>query len=301
MGPEKVLLATVVKIIGTLKMRAECATRRTRQFDATHGGLDLWQIEQQDLGRVRMRGDGEGRRVFDRCAVAGAQPLAVQIETAAYHLKPGFAAGFERVRHLLTFFNNRSEDRRVLVDRERAVTAIGRDDQPQLSLFLARGEILLFIAGLQPFLLGHQPDLQEMNRRGLRVIELAVVNAGARRHALHIARADDRARADAVFVLQRAVEDIRDNLHVAMAMSVEAAARAHPVFVDHAQRTETHVLRVVIMAERKAVAAVQPTEIGKAAFRERGTRVISIDTTDREVTSTVGECADKLRSAGLRI
>src|SRR5579862_5760759 len=105
-----------------------------------------------------------------------------------------------------------------------------------------------------------------MHRRVGRVIELAMPYAGASRHALHITGADDRAGADAVFVLERALKDIGDDLHVAMAMGVEAGARRDAILIDDAQRAEAHVLRIVIMAEGEAVAAIEPAELCLAAL-----------------------------------
>ena len=50
-----------------------------------------------------------------------------------------------------------------------------------------------------------------------------------------------------------------------VAVRAEALARLHAVFVDHAQRPEAHVARVVIVGERERVAAVEPAELGAAA------------------------------------
>src|SRR6185312_6845009 len=125
---------------------------------------------------------------------------------------------------------------------------------------------LLLIAGLQPILPRQQPDLQEMDRLRLRGIELAVADAGAGTHALHLARPDHRAGADAVLVLERALENIGDDLHVAMAMRVETGAGLDAILVDDAQRAEAHMARIVIVAERKTVPAGEPAETGKAAL-----------------------------------
>ncbi len=62
-------------------------------------------------------------------------------------------------------------------------------------------------------------------------------------------------------MLERPVEDIGDDLHVAVRVRREAAARRHAVLVDDAQRPEVHVGGVVIVAEREGVAAVEPAEI----------------------------------------
>ena len=74
------------------------------------------------------------------------------------------------------------------------------------------------------------------------------------------------AGAEAVAVCQLAVEDVADDLHVAVAVRAEAAARSDPVLVDDAQVAEAHVARIVVVGEREAVLALQPAVIGVAPF-----------------------------------
>src|SRR4030095_7213824 len=50
-----------------------------------------------------------------------------------------------------------------------------------------------------------------------------------------------------------------------MSVCSEALACGNTVIVEHTQRPESHVLRVVIVAKRKRVISVQPPEIGVAA------------------------------------
>ena len=76
-----------------------------------------------------------------------------------------------------------------------------------------------------------------------------MTDTGARRHQLDVARADDRPVAHAVPVLQRAVENIRNDLHVAMTVGVKTFVRLNPVFVYDSQRAETHLLWVVVVAK----------------------------------------------------
>src|SRR5690348_6716353 len=63
----------------------------------------------------------------------------------------------------------------------------------------------------------------------------------------------------------RAVEDVGDDLHVAMRVRREALTRRHAVVVDHAQRAKAHVVRVAVFAEGKRVPAVEPVEARAAA------------------------------------
>src|SRR5664280_223597 len=105
-----------------------------------------------------------------------------------------------------------------------------------------------------------------------RVVELAVLHAAPGAHALHVARPDDAGRralaatgAHAVFVRQLAFEHIADDFHIAMAVRAEAASGRDAILVDDAQVAAAHMPRVVIVGERKAVAALQPAVVGIAA------------------------------------
>ncbi len=96
------------------------------------------------------------------------------------------------------------------------------------------------------------------------MVELAVLDARAGRHSLHVAAADDGAVAHAVAMRELAFEHVRDDLHVAMRVSAEALARLHPVLVDDAQVPVAHEARVVVVRERKGVATVEPAQVGAA-------------------------------------
>jgi hypothetical protein len=50
-----------------------------------------------------------------------------------------------------------------------------------------------------------------------------------------------------------------------MAVDRESLARRYPILVDDAQAAESHMRGVAIAAEREAVAAVEPTQLGAAA------------------------------------
>src|SRR5688572_29597945 len=96
------------------------------------------------------------------------------------------------------------------------------------------------------------------------VVELAVAHADAGAHALHVAGNDGGAVSHAVLVAQGAFQHVADDLHVAVAVGAEALARLHAVLVDHPQRAEAHVLRVVVVGEGKAVVRVEPAVVGVA-------------------------------------
>ena len=83
------------------------------------------------------------------------------------------------------------------MDRHRAVAAVGRGDQAQLVRVARRRKRLLLVAGRDAAPLGQDPDLEEVHRLGRRRVELAVHDAGAGAHPLHVAGADHRAGAHA--------------------------------------------------------------------------------------------------------
>src|SRR5438270_9536923 len=97
-------------------------------------------------------------------------------------------------------------------------------------------------------------------------IAFTVADAAAGAHALPVARADDRASAEGILVLDGALEDVGDDLHVAMRVRREALAAGDAVLVDDAQGSKTHVVAVVIFAERKRVISIEPAEVEVAAF-----------------------------------
>ena len=59
-------------------------------------------------------------------------------------------------------------------------------------------------------------------------------------------------------MLERALEHVGHDLHVAVRVRAEALAGLHAVLVDHAQGAEAHVARVVVVGEREGVAALEP-------------------------------------------
>jgi hypothetical protein len=112
----------------------------------------------------------------------------------------------------------------------------------------------------------HEPDLQQMNRLIFRGVELAVRDAAARTDALDVARAHDGGVAHRIAMLQRALDDVGDDFHVAMRVHAKALAGSNEVLVDDAQRLEMRVARIMIIRKAEGVIGIQPTVIGVAAF-----------------------------------
>jgi hypothetical protein len=126
-------------------------------------------------------------------------------------------------------------------------------------------QTLLLVAGLDAGHVRLDPDLQEVRGLVLGVVELAVLHAAARAHALHVAGRNALDVAQRVLVRQFAGQHVADDLHVAVAVRAEAGAGGDAVFVDHAQVAEAHVLRVVVAGEGKAVERLEPAVVGIAA------------------------------------
>ena len=101
---------------------------------------------------------------------------------------------------------------------------------------------------------------------GLRLVELAVPDPRAGAHPLDLSGPDDRSVAEAVAVLERTVQHVGDDLHVAMRVGAEPFPGCDAILVDHAQRAEVDVLRVVVLAEREGVPAIQPVDPGMPSF-----------------------------------
>src|ERR1039457_7011908 len=97
-------------------------------------------------------------------------------------------------------------------------------------------------------------------------IGLAVADAAPGGHALAVAGENHGAGAAAGLVLDLARQDIGDDFHVAMGMGWKTAVRCDPIFVDHAQRTETHPLGIGIITEAESVAGLQPAVVTAAAL-----------------------------------
>src|SRR5262245_20414437 len=100
-----------------------------------------------------------------------------------------------------------------------------------------------------------------MNGFCARWVELAVSHSSAGAHALDLAGQDDRARSHAVFVLEGALKNVRDDLHVAMGMRSESLRWSDAVFIDDSQGAKPHVLWVVIPIEGERVIGIQPPVI----------------------------------------
>src|SRR6185312_14581257 len=97
-------------------------------------------------------------------------------------------------------------------------------------------------------------------------VEFRMHHARTRAHALNLTGPDHTAAAAGILVLQRAFQDVSDDLHVAMGVGWKASARCDPIFIDHAQRAEAFESRIAKVRERKSMFGVQPADLGCPAF-----------------------------------
>jgi len=67
-------------------------------------------------------------------------------------------------------------------------------------------------------------------------------------------------------MLQRALQHISDDFHVAVRVHGEAAAARHAIVIHDAQGAEVHVFRIVVLGKGKREMGAEPAVIGVAAF-----------------------------------
>src|SRR6185436_10515028 len=103
------------------------------------------------------------------------------------------------------------------------------------------------------------PDLQQMHGLVPRRIGFAMGHARPRAHALRISASNNRSGAHAVAVFQGSLQNVGDNLHVAMSVRGKAVARLNKVFVYYAKRTKARVFWVVVIAEGETMISIEPT------------------------------------------
>ena len=144
-------------------------------------------------------------------------------------------------------------DAGILKHAERSIRAVGRNDQAQAPALPGGGKVLLLVTRRDPQPVGHDPYLQEVHQFLARGIELAVGDAAARAHHLHVAGADHRAGAHRVLVFQRTLQHIGEYFHVPVRMRAEARAGLDAIVIDHQQVGETDLLWIMVAAEGKRV------------------------------------------------
>ena len=122
------------------------------------------------------------------------------------------------------------------------------------------------VAGFQAALSGLDPNLQQVEHLGFGRIKLAVRDAAPCTHHLDLTRSEHSSVPHAVLVLDGAVDHITEDLHVAVRVSGESAARRNVVLIDHSQRTKAPMGRIIVIRKAKGVRRLEPTVVGVTAF-----------------------------------
>jgi len=178
-----------------------------------------------------------------------AKQLAIQLNAPTRNMHIGMAVVSQSQRGMLVAVEKACIDACILANLKRTLLAIRRNDQTELAALFIITEMLLLITGSRTTYIGHNPDLQEVNRQRFAVIELTVSDPAARAHQLHIARFDDRPGTKGVFVLQGTFEHIGENLHVTVRVLAEAFASDHPVIVDDQKVRKSSLIGIVVVSE----------------------------------------------------
>jgi len=153
---------------------------------------------------------------------------------AARHLQPGTPAGRNREVSALGAVEQAGVQAHILVDDDRAVLAVVGRDESQPAALVGDREVLLLVAGASGGLGVDQICSRCTGCVSEGLNSLWSPQAGA--HALHVAHANDGAVAHGVLVLELALEEVGDDLHVAMPVLAEALSGGDAVVVDDAQR-----------------------------------------------------------------
>src|ERR1044072_186086 len=198
--------------------------------------------------------------------VPGGQRPAVDGRLAARDVHVALAARGQPLLGALRAVEKAGVDPCVLVNRARALGPVARGDEPQPAALLVGSEVLLLVRRLDAGDFRLDPDLEKVRHARLLAVELAVPHAATRAHPLHVSGDNGRAVAHGVLVAERALEDVAQDLHVAVAMGAETRAGLYAVLVSDARGAVAHVIGVVVVGEGEAVMEMEPAVVGVAAF-----------------------------------
>src|SRR5690348_5172048 len=107
----------------------------------------------------------------------------------------------------------------------------------------------LFVRRCETLPFREKPDSKEVRRVFRRGVELTMHHAAPGGHMLQLSGANHSAASRIVPMFQRAFENPGENLHVAVRMHRKTLGRLDHVLIDNAQRTELHMLGIVVTVE----------------------------------------------------
>jgi hypothetical protein len=67
-------------------------------------------------------------------------------------------------------------------------------------------------------------------------------------------------------MFELAIQDVGEDLHIAMGMGAEAGGGGDAVLVDDAQGVEVEMARILVVGEGESVAGVEPAVVGGTAI-----------------------------------
>src|ERR1051325_3282593 len=225
----------------------------------------LREIEQQNLrSLLSLQRQRRFTKNYDTIALFGVFPI--NADRATCDLDPRMTRLVHNMVNRFVCIQYRRKQTHILMHRHGSVATILSRNQAQLPTSVILGKRLLLVTRLKVDRVRQDPDLQQVHALGIRRILLAVSHTSARTHPLHVAGTNDRTIAHAVFVFERTFEDVRNDLHVAMAMLRKPSTRSHKILIDHTQAAKAHVTRIVILIERERVEGVEPPVIEMPAL-----------------------------------
>lgn len=123
---------------------------------------------------------------------------------------------------------------------QRAPTCVRRADQAERPAAFGSAESLLLVTDLELYLYLPRPqaDLKDMGPIAARGVGLAVTNVLARGHAVKLTRLNDAGATMRVFVRERTLTDVRDNLGVAVGVVSHRRAGRQSIFVEKLEIAE---------------------------------------------------------------
>src|SRR5260370_7100366 len=155
----------------------------------------LWKIEQQNLS-VFGRSQFQLLLVDDFRAVTFCEIDSIEAYLSAGHVYVCLPAFLDFLLNQFSATDRADIQLDILIDGQCVVAAFRRRNQTQLPPGTIADRLLL-ISWFQPAPARNDPDLQEMQRRRRRWIELAIHDSGSCRHPLHVASRNDPSASDA--------------------------------------------------------------------------------------------------------
>src|SRR5690606_20746138 len=172
------------------------------------------------------------------------------------------------VGHRFAGLDRRAEHARLGADRQRIIALETGSERHEASVAVAPGERPGAPRRLAAASVGDDPDLEQRGGFVLEIV-LGVLDARPGRHDLHVAGRGAPGIAEAVLVRDRALPDVRYDLHVAVRMRREAGPRSDLVVVPHPALAPVGPRRVVVVGEGEMRLRVEPAVVGTAGAGKR--------------------------------